>query len=79
MTIHIPTEEFEEGMKELYDNGQLRSFSIDYATNAVHGWNNDTDCMVFKFKGYGFINDTRYNKYDLTHNEKGFIIVITKP
>jgi hypothetical protein len=78
MTIIVSTEEFEEGMKELFDNGQLRNFSIDYATNAIHGWNNNQDCIVFKFKGYGFINDNRYNKYDLTNNEKGFIFVITK-
>jgi hypothetical protein len=78
MTIIVSTEEFEEGMKELFDNGQLKHFSIDYATNAIHGWNNNQDCIVFKFKGYGFINDNRYNKYDLTNNEKGFIFVITK-
>jgi hypothetical protein len=78
MTIIVSTEEFEEGMKELFDNGQLKHFSIDYATNAIHGWNNNQDCIVFKFKGYGFINDNRYNKYDLTNNEKGFILNITK-
>jgi hypothetical protein len=78
MTIIVSTEEFEEGMKELYDNGLLRNFSIDYATNAIHGWNNNQDCIVFKFKGYGFINDNRYNKYDLTNNEKGFILEIRK-
>jgi hypothetical protein len=78
MIIIVSTEEFEEGMKELFDNGQLKHFSIDYATNAIHGWNNNQDCIVFKFKGYGFINDNRYNKYDLTNNEKGFILNITK-
>ena len=78
MTIIVSTEEFEEGMKELFDNGQLKHFSIDYATNAIHGWNNDQDCIVFKFKGYGFINDNRYNTYDLTNNEKGFILEIRK-
>lgn len=78
MTIIVSTEEFEEGMKELYDNNQLKHFSIDYATNAIHGWNNDQDCIIFKFKGYGFINDNRYNKYDLINDEKGFILEITK-
>jgi len=78
MIINISKNEFEEGMEELFDNNQLIHFAIDYATNAIHGWNNGKDCIVFKFKGYGFINDNRYNKYDLTHNEKGIIISITK-
>jgi hypothetical protein len=78
MTIIVSTEEFEEGMKELYDNNQLKHFSIDYATNAIHGWYKDQDCIVFRFKGYGFINDNRYNTYDLTNDEKGFILKIRK-
>jgi hypothetical protein len=78
MIIIVSTEEFEEGMKELFDNGQLKHFSIDYATNAIHGWDNNQDRIVFKFKGYGFINDNRYNKYDLINDEKGFILEITK-
>lgn len=78
MIIEISKEEFEDGMKELFDQGKLRSFSIDYATNAIHGWYNNTDCIIFKFKGYGFINDNRYNTYDLFNDVNGFKMVIRK-
>jgi hypothetical protein len=78
MIITILKEEFEEGVLELFESEQVDHFSIDYATNAIHGWYGDKDIIVFKFKGYGFINDNRYNKYDLIRNEKGFILKITK-
>ena len=78
MIIEISTEEFEDGMKDLYDNGELKHFSIDYATNAIHGWNNNIDCIIFKFKGYGFINDNRYNTYELLNDDNGFKLLIKK-
>lgn len=78
MVIEVSTDEFEEGMKDLYDNGKLSNFSIDYATNAIHGWYNDIDCIIFKFKGYGFINDNRYNSYELLNNNNGFKLLIKK-
>jgi len=78
MVIEISTDEFEDGMKDLYDNGKLSNFSIDYATNAIHGWCDNIDCIIFKFKGYGFINDNRYNTYELINHTNGFKLSIKK-
>jgi hypothetical protein len=78
MLIHISPEEFEEGMSEPWKSELIKSPSIDYATNCVHGWFEGNDVIVFRFKPYGFINDNRYNSYEISYGSAGITINITK-
>jgi hypothetical protein len=78
MIIHITPDEFEEEFKEPWKKKYIRNVSIDYATNAVHGWFEDKDVIIFRFKDYGFINDNRFNTYDISSGSAGITIRITK-
>lgn len=78
MLIHILPEEFEEGMDVLWKAEQIKSPAIDYATNCVHGWFEGKDVIVFRFKPYGFINDNRFNTYDISYGRAGITINIKK-
>jgi hypothetical protein len=76
MIIHILPEEFEEGLKEPWKAGLIKSPTIDYATNCVHGRFEDKEVIVFRFKPYGFINDNRYNSYEISYGMAGITIII---
>lgn len=78
MIIHITTDELEEEFRTPWRAGLIKSPSIDYATNAIHGWFEDKDCIIFRFKDYGFINDNRFCTYNLSHGSAGFTIQIIK-
>jgi hypothetical protein len=78
MTIHIPVEEFEEDFKIPWKAGLIKGAHIDYATNAIHGWFENNDVIVFRFKGYGFINDNRENIYNISIGTAGVLIEIIK-
>jgi hypothetical protein len=78
MLIHIDVQEFEEEFRVHWKSGLLKHPHIDYATNAIHAWFEDRDCIIFKFKNYGFINDNRFNTYDLSSGSAGITIKITK-
>lgn len=78
MIIHITPDEIEEEFRDSWKLGLIRHPSIDYATNAIHGWFEDKDVILFRFKGYGFINDNRTNKYHLSYGPAGFTILIIK-
>jgi len=51
---------------------------LDYATNAIHGWFENEDCIIFRFKDYGFINDNRHNSYNISSGAAGGTIQIIK-
>jgi hypothetical protein len=78
MYIHITPEEFEDDFKELWKHGLLIHPHIDYATNAIHCYFENKDVIIFKFKNYGFINDNRFNKYEISSDTTGITIKITK-
>jgi hypothetical protein len=78
MLIYISPEEFEEGMFEPWKSELIKSPAIDYATNCVHGWFEGNDVIVFRFKPYGFINDNRFNTYDISYGRAGITINIKK-
>jgi len=78
MYIHITPEEFEDDFKELWKQGLLIHPHIDYATNAIHCYFENKDVIIFKFKNYGFINDNRFNKYEIYSDTTGITIKITK-
>ena len=50
MLIHIPINELEDKFKNPWKLGLIKDPSIDYATNAIHGWFENEDVIIFKFK-----------------------------
>lgn len=78
MLVHISIFELEERFKEPWKLGMIKEPSIDYATNAIHGWFEDRDEIIFKFKDYGFINDNKSNTYSMSCGEAGITILIDK-
>tara|TARA_R110000751_G_scaffold301294_1_gene413559 strand:- start:238 stop:489 length:252 start_codon:yes stop_codon:yes gene_type:complete len=77
MLIHINLEEFEKDFQEPWKAQLIKSPSIDYYTNSIHGWFYGRDVIIFK--DYGFVNDNKSNTYDLSCGAAGITISITKP
>ena len=50
MLIHISVEELEEKFKSSWRAERITHPHIDYATNAIHGWFENEDCSIFRFK-----------------------------
>lgn len=75
MKIIINKEELKE-FKPLFEEGKFTGLHIDYATNAIHSWKGEEEFIIFRFKNFGWINDNRYNTYDLTYNTEEIIIEI---
>ena len=78
MFIHITPDELVEEFRESWKLGHITQPSIDYATNAIHCYFEDKEVIIFRFKNYGFINDNRFNKYELSSGTAGITIRITK-
>ena len=78
MLIHIGVEELEENFRSHWRANLISHPHIDYATNAIHGWFENEDCIIFRFKDYGFIHDNRYNTYNLSAGNAGITIEIVK-
>lgn len=68
MIITIKIEELFPESKEDFSKGLIEQLSIDYATNAIHGWIKEKEVIIFRFKNYGWINDNRWNTYNLTYD-----------
>ncbi len=78
MLVHISNFELEERFRKPWRVGLIKDPSIDYATNAIHGWFEGKDEILFKFKDYGFINDNKSNTYSMSCGEAGITILIDK-
>ena len=78
MLLVISPEELVEEFRHAYKMQYVKSLSIDYATNAIHGWYENEDVIVFKFRDLGWINDNRYNTYEISFGPAGIIIEITR-
>jgi hypothetical protein len=78
MIIHITPDEFEPEFQDPWKQELIKSPMIDYATNAIHGWFEGKDSIIFKFKDYGFINDNRFCTYNLSSGSAGITIQIIK-
>jgi|TARA_R110000803_G_scaffold196743_1_gene260146 hypothetical protein len=78
MLIYVGVNEFENEFKETWKLELIKSPSIDYATNAIHGWFEGKDVIIFRFKDYGFINDNKSNTYSLSCGVAGITILIEK-
>lgn len=78
MTIIIPISELEEKFQLPVRTSYVKGLSIDYATNSIHGWFENEEHIIFKFRDYGMINDNRYNSYSISSGEAGILINIIK-
>lgn len=78
MIIHINPDELVDEYRNSWKMEYIKHLSIDYVTNAIHGWLNGEEVILFYFKDYGFINDNRSNVYDLSVGKAGITIRITK-
>ena len=78
MIIHITPDEFEPEFQIPWKQNLIKEPMIDYATNAIHGWFEDKDVIIFRFKDYGFINDNRYSTRELSIGAAGITLLITK-
>lgn len=78
MLIHISVEELEEDFRSHWRANLISHPHIDYATNAIHGWFENEDCIIFKFKDYGYIHDNRSNTYNVSSGAAGITIQIIK-
>ena len=78
MLIHIGIDELEEDFKSLWRAELLKFPHIDYATNAIHAWFEEKDCIIFRFKDYGFIHENKFNTYNVSAGKSGITIEIIK-
>jgi len=78
MVIFISPDELEDEYKESWKLGWIKSPHIDYATNAIHAYFEDKEVIIFRFNKYGFINDNRYNLYEISAGNVGITIRIIK-
>ena len=79
MIVHISAFELEEPFKSRpSDLRRMYNLGIDYQTNSILGYLNDVEYEVFRFSGYGFVNDNRFNTYTVSAGEAGILIEIIK-
>ena len=78
MLIHIGVEELEEKFRSHWRAELISHPHIDYATNAIHGWFENEDYIIFRFKDYGFIHNNISNSYYISSGKAGITIQIIK-
>ncbi len=78
MIINILPDELEPEFRESWKMGWITQPSIDYADNAIWALFEGKNVIIFRFKEYGFINDNRYNSYDISDGSAGIMIKINK-
>jgi hypothetical protein len=78
MFIHITPDELEKEFRESWKLGFITQPSIDYADNAIYAVFEGKLVTIFRFKKYGWINDNRYNTYNISAGSAGITINIIK-
>lgn len=78
MLIIISLEELVEEFRSAYKMQYVKSLHIDYATNAIHGWYENEEVIIFKFRDLGWINDNKSNTYEISSGPAGIIVKITR-
>lgn len=77
MTIHIPISDLAPDVRNLYLEDKLvGGLSIDYAPNAIVGWYNNKEVIVFNFSKVCKM-DNRWSGYIIHKNKTEIIIEIT--
>lgn len=75
MILHIHISEMQEDMRKLYLEDKVGHLSIDYAYNAIMGWDGNVEFKVFSFDKY-FKVDNRYNTYNIYKNKTEILVEI---
>lgn len=78
MLIFIDPDELEDEYRESWKLGWIKRPHIDYATNAIHAYFEDKEVIIFRFNKYGFVNDNRFNSYEMNAGNVGITIRINK-
>lgn len=78
MIINILPDELEPEFRESWKMGWITQPSIDYADNAIWANFEGKQVIIFRFREYGWINDNRYNSYDISAGSAGIMIKINK-
>ena len=78
MIINILPDELEPEFINSWKMGMITQPSIDYADNAIWAIFEGENVIIFRFKDYGFINDNRYNSYDISAGKAGITIKIKR-
>jgi len=78
MIINIQLEDLEPEFIPYFRFRSIRNLSLDYATNAIHGYLGDKEIIVFRFKDYGFIHDNRFNTCSISYGEAGITLDVRK-
>jgi len=78
MIINILPDELEPEFVNSWKMGFITQPSIDYADNAIWAIFEGKNVIIFRFKDYGFINDNRYNSYDISAGKAGITIKIQR-
>jgi hypothetical protein len=76
MTIHIPISDLEPIVKKLYlEDRLIGGLSIDYSPNALVGWCDGKEIIVFSFNKICKM-DNRWTGYQIHRNKTEIIIEI---
>jgi hypothetical protein len=78
MIINILPDELEPEFVESWKMGFITQPSIDYADNAIYANFEGKIVIIFRFNKYGWINDNRYNSYDVSAGKAGITIKIER-
>ena len=78
MIINILPDELEPEFVDSWKMGFITQPSIDYADNAIWAIFEGNNVIIFRFREYGFINDNRYNSYDISAGKAGITIKIER-
>jgi hypothetical protein len=78
MIIQIQLEDLEPEFIPYFKFRSISGLSLDYATNAIHGYLNGKEVIIFRFKDYGFIHDNRFNTQAISYGEAGITLDIRK-
>jgi len=78
MVIFIAIEELEQEFQNSLRMGYITGPHIDYATNAIHAWFENKEVIIFRFKDLGWINDNKFNIYNISAGSAGIVIQIIK-
>ena len=78
MIINILPDELEPEFVDSWKMGFITQPSIDYADNAIYANFEGKIVIIFRFNKYGWINDNRYNSYDISAGKAGITIKIER-
>ena len=81
MKIIIQPEELLPEFVDDWKAGLIWNPTIDYADNAIYAVHEKTrqQIIIFYFKQYGWMNDNRYNTYDVSVEDGNIVIDIWIP